>query len=351
MTPEPLTSGRSGRGPDDDHRAVCVPHHLGAHGAEQQRGEPAVAAGADNDKVGLVGQLPQDAGRLPLEQLSVHLHRRRVAGRLDRARETLPGLLLEHDRVGQPVRLRPHAARETAVGDCPDHDGAHIAAAMYTGLGNSPSQSLKTRCRSIDAHDVSPRGDRLLFGHLRSLRPGLGAFLISTLLITGPVVGSFIAQLQKIADLADQRHPRVGAMTGPGTRSWPHWAGPFLASTTLRRQIATFATIDEYISSFPDDVQIILREVRQAILNAAPAADETISYQIPTITLSGRNLVHFAAWKHHIGLYPIPTADEAFEQKIAPYRAARGTARFPLQKPIPYDLIERVAGLLVEQRT
>jgi len=114
---------------------------------------------------------------------------------------------------------------------------------------------------------------------------------------------------------------------------------------------ATFATIDEYISSFPDDVQIILREVRQAILNAAPAADEAISYQIPTITLSGRNLVHFAAWKHHIGLYPIPTADEAFEQKIAPYRAARGTARFPLQKPIPYDLIERVEGLLVEQRT
>ena len=113
----------------------------------------------------------------------------------------------------------------------------------------------------------------------------------------------------------------------------------------------TFTTIDDYIGSFPDDVQVILKEVRRTIRKAAPGAGETISYQIPALTLNGRNLVYFAAWKHHIGLYPIPTADEAFEQKIAPYRAARGTARFPLQKPIPYDLIERVAGLLVEQRT
>jgi uncharacterized protein YdhG (YjbR/CyaY superfamily) len=111
-----------------------------------------------------------------------------------------------------------------------------------------------------------------------------------------------------------------------------------------------FATIDDYISSFPEDVQIILEEVRRTIRNAAPAADETISYQIPTITLNGKYLVYFAAWKHHIGLYPIPTADEAFEQELAPYRAAKGTLRFPLRKPIPYDLIERLAARLVKQR-
>lgn len=111
-----------------------------------------------------------------------------------------------------------------------------------------------------------------------------------------------------------------------------------------------FATIDGYIGSFPEDVQILLEEVRRTIRNAVPAADETISYQIPTITLNGRHLVHFAAWKHHIGLYPVPTADEAFEQELAPYRAARSTVRFPLRKPMPYDLIERLVALLVTQR-
>jgi uncharacterized protein YdhG (YjbR/CyaY superfamily) len=111
-----------------------------------------------------------------------------------------------------------------------------------------------------------------------------------------------------------------------------------------------FATIDDYISSFPEDVQIILEEVRRTIRNAVPTADETISYQIPTITLNGKYLVYFAAWKHHIGLYPIPTADEAFEQELAPYRAGKGTVRFPLRKPIPYDFIERLVALLVKQR-
>lgn len=111
-----------------------------------------------------------------------------------------------------------------------------------------------------------------------------------------------------------------------------------------------FATIDEYISSFPEEIQIILEEIRRKIRNAAPAADERISYQIPTITLNGKYLVYFAAWKHHIGLYPIPRADEAFERELAPYRAAKDTVRFPLDEPIPYDLIERVVALLVKRR-
>ena len=111
-----------------------------------------------------------------------------------------------------------------------------------------------------------------------------------------------------------------------------------------------FATVEEYVSSFPEHVQIILEEVRLTIRNAAPSADETISYQMPTLTLNGRSLVYFAAWKHHIGLYPIPTADEAFERELAPYRAAKNTVRFPLAEPIPYDLIERLVRLLVSSR-
>ncbi len=111
-----------------------------------------------------------------------------------------------------------------------------------------------------------------------------------------------------------------------------------------------FATIDEYISSFPADVQLILEQVRRTARNATPAAGEAISYAMPTITLNGRDLVSFAAWKRHIGLYPIPAADGAFEQELAPYRAAKGTVRFPLDKPIPYDLIARLVALRVTQR-
>jgi uncharacterized protein YdhG (YjbR/CyaY superfamily) len=111
-----------------------------------------------------------------------------------------------------------------------------------------------------------------------------------------------------------------------------------------------FATVDAYIDSFPQDVQRVLQEVRSTILKAVPAAEETISYQMPTVLLDGRYLVYFAAWKHHVGLYPIPPAGEAFERELAPYRASKGTVRFPLGEPLPYDLIERLVTLLVEQR-
>jgi uncharacterized protein YdhG (YjbR/CyaY superfamily) len=111
-----------------------------------------------------------------------------------------------------------------------------------------------------------------------------------------------------------------------------------------------FVTVDGYIDSFPQDVQSVLREVRSTILKVVPAAGETISYQIPTVMLDGRSLVYFAAWKHHVSLYPIPPGDEAFERELAPYRASKGTVRFPLGEPLPYDLIERLLALLVEQR-
>lgn len=110
------------------------------------------------------------------------------------------------------------------------------------------------------------------------------------------------------------------------------------------------ATIDDYISSFPEDVQIVLDRVRRTIRNVVPEAGETISYKIPTITLDGKYLVYFAGWKHHISLYPLPTPDKALEQELAPYIAGKGTVKFPLREPIPYDLIERLVALLVKQR-
>lgn len=112
----------------------------------------------------------------------------------------------------------------------------------------------------------------------------------------------------------------------------------------------SFATIDDYISSCPEGVRAILAEVRQTIREAIPGADETISYQMPTFALDGKYLVSFGAWKRHLAVYPTPTGDPAFEQAIAPYRAAKSTARFPLHQPIPYDLIRRLVVLLVQQR-
>jgi uncharacterized protein YdhG (YjbR/CyaY superfamily) len=105
------------------------------------------------------------------------------------------------------------------------------------------------------------------------------------------------------------------------------------------------ATVDEYIGTFPADVQPILERVRQAILRAVPTARETISYQIPTFTLDGARLLYFAGWKHHISLYPAPRGDESFEHQLGPYRSAKSTVRFPLSRPVPYDLIEQIARL------
>jgi uncharacterized protein YdhG (YjbR/CyaY superfamily) len=110
-----------------------------------------------------------------------------------------------------------------------------------------------------------------------------------------------------------------------------------------------FATIDEYIAAFPADVQEILEEIRRRMLRVVPAAGQKISYQMPTMTLQGRSLVHFGAWKKHIAVYPMP-ADESLLAELAPYLAGRSTARFPLSEPVPYDLIERLVRQLADQR-
>jgi len=111
-----------------------------------------------------------------------------------------------------------------------------------------------------------------------------------------------------------------------------------------------FATVDEYIGTFPENVQTILTEIQRRVHAVMPGVEEAISYQIPTMKLDGRYLVYFAGWKHHVSVYPIPTADEAFQEELAPYKAARGTLRFPLGDPIPYELIDRVVVRLASER-
>lgn len=104
--------------------------------------------------------------------------------------------------------------------------------------------------------------------------------------------------------------------------------------------------IDEYIAGFPKETQEILEKIRTTIREAAPDAEEAIKYQLPTFTLKG-NLVHFGAYKKHIGFYPVPRGIEKFKDELAAYEGAKGSVRFPLDKPIPYDLISRIVAFRV----
>lgn len=111
---------------------------------------------------------------------------------------------------------------------------------------------------------------------------------------------------------------------------------------------ATPKSIDEYIAAFPPEVQAVLEKIRVTISDAAPDAQETISYQIPTFTLNGA-LVHFAGFKKHIGLYPPVKGDAGLVKAVSTYAGEKGNLRFPLDQPIPYDLIERIVKLRVKQ--
>ena len=106
--------------------------------------------------------------------------------------------------------------------------------------------------------------------------------------------------------------------------------------------------IDEYIAGFPDDIQEILQEIRLTIRQAAPEAKEAIKYRMPTLVLNG-NLVHFAAFKNHIGFYPTPTGIGAFQDELSLYKGGKGSVQFPLDQPIPYDLIRRIVEFRVRE--
>lgn len=120
----------------------------------------------------------------------------------------------------------------------------------------------------------------------------------------------------------------------------------FVLCFTYMRQ--DFTTIDEYIESFPKDTQKILEEIRKTIKEAAPSATEAISYGIPTFKLNG-NLVHFAAFKNHIGFYPAPSGITTFKKELEPYIKGKGTIQFPIDKPIPHTLIRKVVLFRVNE--
>ena len=108
--------------------------------------------------------------------------------------------------------------------------------------------------------------------------------------------------------------------------------------------------VDQYIATFPAEIQMILEKVRETIRDAAPDARETISYQMPAFKQHGI-LVYFAAWTNHIGLYPPISGDKTLEKAVARYAGPKGNLQFPLNEPIPYDLIERIVKLRVKQDT
>lgn len=111
------------------------------------------------------------------------------------------------------------------------------------------------------------------------------------------------------------------------------------------------ANIDEYIAGFPVESQRILEQVRNTIRLAAPDAEEAISYGIPTFKLRKVNLVHFAGFQNHIGFYPAPVGMESFKAELAPYKTGKGSVQFPLDQPIPFDLITRIVTFRVQEQT
>ena len=106
-----------------------------------------------------------------------------------------------------------------------------------------------------------------------------------------------------------------------------------------------FTSIDEYIAACPEETHERLQAIRAEIKKVAPDAKEKISYQIACFELNGRNLIHFAGWKKHVSLYPVPAGSEAFERQITKYAGGKGTLKFPLDEPLPIKLIERVIKL------
>jgi uncharacterized protein YdhG (YjbR/CyaY superfamily) len=107
--------------------------------------------------------------------------------------------------------------------------------------------------------------------------------------------------------------------------------------------------IDDYIAAFPSDVQAILEQIRMTIRATAPDAQETISYGMPTFTLNGHDLVYFAAYKKHIGLYPAPIGVEEFQEAVSLYGAGKGTMKFPLDQPMPFDLIRKIVQFRIKE--
>jgi uncharacterized protein YdhG (YjbR/CyaY superfamily) len=122
-------------------------------------------------------------------------------------------------------------------------------------------------------------------------------------------------------------------------------AGVNDGATTKKR----LNTIDEYIAVSPTSIRDVLEKIRQAIKESAPEAEEAISYGIPAFRLGDRELVYFAAWKNHVGFYPTPSGAEAFKKELSLYKQGKGSVQFPLDKPIPYDLVKKIVRYKVKE--
>ena len=116
----------------------------------------------------------------------------------------------------------------------------------------------------------------------------------------------------------------------------------------MKNDILDYKTIDEYISSFPEHIQEKLKEIREAIREQAPQAQEKISYRMPTFYLNG-NLVHFAAHSRHIGFYPTPTGIDFFKDELAKYKSSKGAVQFSMDEPLPIGLIKKIVKFRVEE--
>lgn len=121
-----------------------------------------------------------------------------------------------------------------------------------------------------------------------------------------------------------------------------------LKERRMKNRAPASKTVDEYIGQFPKEVQETLRQLRAVIKKAAPDATERISYQMPTYTMN-RNLVHFAAYKNHIGFYPAPSGIDTFKAQLSLYEGSKGTVRFPIDAPLPFGLIERIVRFRVRE--
>jgi uncharacterized protein YdhG (YjbR/CyaY superfamily) len=111
----------------------------------------------------------------------------------------------------------------------------------------------------------------------------------------------------------------------------------------------TVATVDEYLAGLPDEAREVMAELRRTVHAVVPGAGERISYAMPTFTLDDRPLMHLAAWKKHVGRYPLPPLDADLERQVAPYRGAKDAMRLRYDRPIPYDLVGRVVAVLADR--
>ena len=109
-------------------------------------------------------------------------------------------------------------------------------------------------------------------------------------------------------------------------------------------------SVDEYVASFPPEIRDVLEQVRAAVHAGVPGGAEKVRYGMGAVMLGGRYAIHFAGWKHHVGLYPVPAFDDPLEQEVAPYRSKKDTVNFPYAKPVPYELITRMAEEIVRLR-